>query len=67
MLLRDIVGNLYSSYRESQEKINVVFRIDDNITVEFGQALHLGLIINELVSNSLKYAFVGANARGDTH
>ena len=47
---------LFSSYHISSDRI--VFRTDiENLNLDVDTVIPLGLIINELVSNSLKYAF----------
>ncbi len=53
---RDIVENLFHSYSEDTDRIT--FSMDfQKIWLDFDLAIPLGLIINEIVSNSLKYAF----------
>lgn len=54
--IRSLVRNLYSSYGVDRNK--VVLRADiENVEIPLDAAVPCGLIINELVSNSLKYAF----------
>lgn len=54
--VKSLVANLFSSYNvyvnEPHLSINV-----ENIFLDFEMALNCGLIINELLTNSLKYAF----------
>jgi PAS domain S-box-containing protein len=52
----DVVKYLSSSYSVTNEKINVIFDME-NIELDSNTAVSFGLIVNELVSNSLKYAF----------
>jgi PAS domain S-box-containing protein len=52
----DIVKYLTSSYYIDDEKINIILDMD-NIELDSNTAISFGLIVNELVSNSLKYAF----------
>lgn len=47
---------LYKSYGVDPMNILLVLKVDD-IPLSLDKAIHCGLIINELVSNSLKYAF----------
>jgi len=52
---RDLTQSILSSYQSSQN-VNVQFEIDDKeMTMNVG--LTYGLILNELITNSLKYAF----------
>jgi PAS domain S-box-containing protein len=51
---RDLIG----SYGIDEERIQLCMNIDDTI-LRTEQALPLGLIVNELVSNALKHAFPG--------
>ena len=56
--LRSIASNLIQSYRTSETQI--IF--EDNMETVFlnlDQSIPCGLIVNELVSNALKYAFKG--------
>jgi two-component sensor histidine kinase len=42
-----------------KENIKIKYNIDTDLEIE--DALYCGLIVNELVTNSFKYAFVGQN------
>jgi PAS domain S-box-containing protein len=57
--LERLVKNLFQTYR--LENVNTKLNIDleKNIFLDMDTAVPLGIIINELVSNSLKYAFLG--------
>jgi PAS domain S-box-containing protein len=56
--IRTLTSNLIQSYR--LQNTEVVFDPDiDEVCVNIDQAIPCGLIINELVSNALKYAFAG--------
>ena len=52
-----LVTNLFRSYEINSSNIKPVVNIDDNVYLEIDIAVPCGLIINELISNSLKYAF----------
>jgi len=54
--LSDIIKFLFSTYLINQENIDTILDMD-NIYLDSNTAISLGLIVNELVSNSLKYAF----------
>jgi len=54
--IRNLVGNLIRSYNASPAMVRL--NIDaDNVSLGIDTAIPCGLIINELVTNSLKYAF----------
>ncbi|NOZ08423.1 MAG: PAS domain S-box protein [FCB group bacterium] len=53
--IRSITRELFGTYSMS-ERINLVLEIPD-ITLDINNAVPCGLVINELVSNALKYAF----------
>jgi two-component sensor histidine kinase/HAMP domain-containing protein len=55
---RNLATHLLSSYGVSQ-KVALKVDSDDGISLGINSAIPCGLIINELVSNSLKYAFTG--------
>ncbi|UYP48320.1 hypothetical protein NEF87_004605 [Candidatus Lokiarchaeum ossiferum] len=54
--IRSLVGNLIRSYRKNVSEIHTIFDIDE-ISIDINDAIPLALILNELVSNALKYAF----------
>lgn len=54
--INTLIQNLFSSYNINPDKIIPETDID-TITLDVDTVIPLGLIINELVSNSLKYAF----------
>ena len=51
-----VITSLFKSYFKETEKINLEMNLD-KIQVDVDIALSVGLILNELVTNSLKYAF----------
>ncbi len=54
--IRTIAGNLVQSYRISETHIH--FEADlDNVYLNLDQSIPCGLIVNELISNALKYAY----------
>jgi len=54
--IKNLVGNLFKVYSTHSKKIKLELNID-NIDFSLDNANACGLIINELVSNSLKHAF----------
>ncbi|MDB9519260.1 histidine kinase dimerization/phosphoacceptor domain -containing protein [Roseofilum reptotaenium CS-1145] len=52
-----VVSNLLSSYSRSSQKIEIDFNLE-SIALDVDTAIPCGLIVNELVSNCFKYAFV---------
>jgi PAS domain S-box-containing protein len=58
--VRTITNNLVQSYRVGNEDVSVVADMHE-IYLSLDQSIPCGLIVNELVSNALKYAFRGRN------
>ena len=54
--IKDLTGYLVSSFGVSTNKVTLKVDIEDKL-LGFDIAIPCGLIVNELVSNSLKYAF----------
>ncbi|NJD52143.1 MAG: PAS domain S-box protein [Candidatus Methanoperedens sp.] len=54
--INDLTANLFQSYNSNSGKITLDMNIE-NIQMDIDFAIPCGLIINELVTNSLKYAF----------
>lgn len=54
--IKKLSQSLVHSYRIKKDNIALKFNLDD-IVVDLDQSIPCGLIINELVSNALKYAF----------
>lgn len=52
----DLTTHLFDTYNVSSQNVTLTIEVDD-IFLEIDTAIPCGLIINELVSNSLKYAF----------
>ncbi|UBF27353.1 PAS domain S-box protein [Kovacikia minuta CCNUW1] len=51
-----LVSNLFSSYKINSDVVTLETKIED-ISLDIDTAIPCGLIINELISNSLKHAF----------
>jgi two-component sensor histidine kinase len=57
----NLAGSLFNSYNIRPDKIK--FKADiDHIRLDIDTVIPIGLILNELMSNSLKYAFAGREA-----
>jgi PAS domain S-box-containing protein len=56
--ISDLTNLLIDSHSNDSEKISLVLDLD-SIYIDLDTAVPCGLIINELISNSLKYAFPG--------
>ncbi|WP_410507720.1 PocR ligand-binding domain-containing protein [Methanosarcina hadiensis] len=56
--LQRLLQNLFQAYRFGNTEICLKLDVEENIFFGMDTAVPLGMIINELVSNSLKYAFL---------
>jgi PAS domain S-box-containing protein len=56
--IRSLVSQTFSYYGIHQQKVTLSIAWE-SISMDIGRAIPLGLVINELVSNSLKHAFPG--------
>jgi len=54
--IKNLVNNLFKAYSANSKQIKLELNIED-IDLSLDRAMACGLIINELVSNSLKHAF----------
>lgn len=52
----NLVANLLISYKIDSDLIEIIQNIED-IKLNISEVMHYGLILNELISNALKYAF----------
>ena len=57
--LKRLVKNLFQTYRVGNAGTSLNIELEKNIFFDMDIAVPLGIIISELVSNSLKYAFPG--------
>ncbi|HWQ47918.1 MAG TPA: histidine kinase dimerization/phosphoacceptor domain -containing protein [Methanosarcina sp.] len=55
--LERLVENLFRTYTLGDSNISLNLDLEENVFFDMDTAVPLGLIVNELVSNSLKYAF----------
>ena len=56
--IKTIASNLIQSYRNAATRVDFIPQME-SVGLNLDQAIPCGLIINELVSNALKYAFKG--------
>lgn len=56
--IENLSKSLINTYEAGQVKVNVSFDLDE-VFLNLDSAIPCGLILNELISNSLKYAFKG--------
>ncbi|MGK0383954.1 MAG: PAS domain S-box-containing protein [Bacteroidia bacterium] len=56
--IKNIAGNLFHSYGRPEGGISLQFELEE-VFLNLDTSIPCGLIINEVVSNSLKYAFEG--------
>jgi two-component sensor histidine kinase len=54
--IHNLVHYLRRSYTQTVPNVEIHFNVEE-VNIEMDQAVPLGLIVNELVSNSLKHAF----------
>jgi len=57
--LERLVENLFQTYRVGNVNTNLNIDLEENIFFDMDIAVPFGIITNELVSNSLKHAFIG--------
>ena len=56
--IADYLGTLYLI---DEKKIDVIVEVDESIELIMDKSITIGLLINEIMSNSLKYAFKSSN------
>ena len=54
--IEELANNLFRAYYVNTDKISLKFT-NDNIFINIDSAIPCGLLINEIITNSLKYAF----------
>lgn len=57
--VKTISDYLKSLYLNDEKEINIQLDIDETIQLTMDRSITIGLLINEIMSNSLKYAFKG--------
>jgi PAS domain S-box-containing protein len=61
--IQELAENLLETYSLGDTEITLSMNLEEDLFFDMDTAVPLGMIVNELVSNSLKHAFVG-RARG---
>lgn len=54
--LTNLADSLFRSYKSEDKRVQLILDLD-NFQINIDRAINCGLILNELISNSLKYAF----------
>ena len=57
--IQKLVEKLFQTYRLDDKNIPLHMDLEENVFLNMDDAVPLGIIVNELVSNSLKHAFSG--------
>jgi len=57
LYLEKLTQNLFKTYRLVNNNISLIMDIENNLSFDMDTAIPLGMIVNELISNSLKHAF----------
>jgi PAS domain S-box-containing protein len=57
--IKELTENLFLTYRLGNTNVSLTLDLEENLFFDMDIATPMGLIINELVSNSLKHAFSG--------
>ncbi|MHC1755680.1 MAG: PAS domain-containing protein [Methanosarcina sp.] len=64
--IQKLSENLFQTYRLDHPGVSLKIDLEENVFLDVDTAVPLGIIINELVSNSLKHAFPGQK-KGEIH
>ena len=59
LYIQELAENLFETYSLGDTKISLSMDLEENLFFDMDVAVPLGMIVNELVSNSLKHAFIG--------
>jgi two-component sensor histidine kinase/CheY-like chemotaxis protein len=57
--IKKLTQNLFQTYKLVNTTISLNIDLEDNLFFDMDTAIPLGMIVNELISNSLKHAFLG--------
>ena len=56
--IKTLANHLETIYKVDKKKIEILFEIDESLKLPIETVVAIGLIVNEAVSNSFKYAFI---------
>ncbi|MHC1757851.1 MAG: PAS domain S-box protein [Methanosarcina sp.] len=59
LYLQKLAESLFQTYRLGNADISLDLDLEENVLFDMDIAIPLGMIVNELITNSLKYAFIG--------
>lgn len=59
--IRNLIDNLMVIYNQAPDRIQVNYVMDDDLDMEVDKSIPLGLLVNELATNAIKYAFTSDN------
>jgi two-component sensor histidine kinase len=62
--LKKLIENLFQTYKIGNAGISLKIDLEENLFFDVNTAVPLGMIVNELVSNSFKHAFPGRDEKG---
>ena len=60
--VRGLSEELFQTYKINPGEIDLIIQTGDDVYVDINKAIPCGLILNELISNALKHAFLGDGA-----
>lgn len=55
--IEHLCRSVYRSYSQPESNIDFEFKLEGNMSLDIDKMIPLGLMLNEIISNSLKYAF----------
>jgi two-component sensor histidine kinase len=57
--IKELTDNLFLTYKLENTEVSYNIDLEENLFFDMDTAVPLGIIVNELISNSLKHAFIG--------
>ena len=57
--VKTLCESIYESYRRPKMQLIFSYSVSEDVYFDIDRMIHLGLILNEIISNSLKHAFTG--------
>jgi two-component sensor histidine kinase len=57
--IKNLTQNLFQTYKFANTTISLNMNLEDNLFFDIDTAIPLGMVVNELISNSLKHVFPG--------